>query len=308
MAAKVKGVNGKNVPEIVLDQTDVDTDDDGKDNHSQQSSESQGKIYFKEFNDNNVDCKDRGCICSLMNTIYEILAQLFTFCVMICIFLPILILIYIWCLITGIISLYCCCCIKNNYSRFIKNQIIRYGSFRYWMTNRIMRTCYPFWYIFMNTPIIKNYSNILLISVLLKMYISKIGTMPKMNLDNDFENYDTAEDCGKKTYARHLGKSHKYTQSLPDINKVVELFIRPKKKDGFIREINRNSSLMLPYFAQWLTHQFFNTNLNKHTVSDSSDYKINWTNQPIAFNLSQLYGSVPEVTYRFRAKKGMYVS
>lgn len=65
-------------------------------------------------------------------------------------------------------------------------------------------------------------------------------------------------------------------------------------RESFTPETNCNLSVLISYYAQWFTHQFFNTNPKDHTR----------TNQPVGINLSQLYGSTPESEKSVRSYEG----
>lgn len=115
-----------------------------------------------------------------------------------------------------------------------------------------------------------------------------IPRIPVMSARNDFPSFDTLYGDATTTYTRLLPR--KKIPNLPPVDRVLDLF---RRNGRFVPETNRNSSVVFPYYAQWFSHQFFNTN---PTQSPN-------TNCLVGFNLSQLYGT-PETEHRLRAGAG----
>ena len=116
--------------------------------------------------------------------------------------------------------------------------------------------------------------------LLLKENRKRIPRIPLMSAKVDYPTLETLYDESRTTYTRLLPRKKNYVSRLPPVEEVADLF---KRNGNFQREVNRRSSLIFPYYAQWFSHQFFNTKMDpKQSAS---------TLVPVGFNLSQMYGS-----------------
>ena len=92
--------------------------------------------------------------------------------------------------------------------------------------------------------------------------------------------------------SRHLPPDDAYTATLPDINKVVQLFKRGSNDD----QRTTDTSLLFPFFAQWFSDSFLRT---KWSDPDTPDPIRNESNHEI--DLCQIYGPDEEKTTILRA-------
>ena len=110
----------------------------------------------------------------------------------------------------------------------------------------------------------------------------------RLSLLGDYVSWESLTD--RRFSGRHLGEAEAgYTDSLPAIDEVVELFrrgpeMRPSKK----------STLAFAQFAQWFTDGFLRT--------DRADWRKNTSNHDI--DLSPLYGLRAEYTAMLREGRG----
>nr|AFN20596.1 prostaglandin endoperoxide synthase [Coccotylus truncatus] len=150
----------------------------------------------------------------------------------------------------------------------------------------------PFWYIMQTLPWIRDRTNQLNISLAVKKFGSIVPRVPSLSLRHDYPCLGDVYDESRSIYSRVLPRNKKYTDSLPPVESVASLFMR----DGIIPETNCNLTVLIAYYAQWVTHQFFNT--------DESDPTGHSVKQPVGVNMSMLYGSKQEVEKSVRAYKG----
>ena len=152
-----------------------------------------------------------------------------------------------------------------------------------------------FWDFLAATPLLGTWLNQFYTGSLLASFQNLIPRVPRMNLEHDYPSYDTAYDEGRTVYSRVLPRKAEYTRQLPDIDSVAHLFERVK----FVPDTNTKLNLLIAYYAQWFSHQFFNTNPGNPTH----------VNQPVGLNTSQLYGSTPEMEASMRSyKDGLFKS
>lgn len=148
----------------------------------------------------------------------------------------------------------------------------------------------PFWSLLQVIPGVKDVLNQFYLSVALKQFVKTAPRLPRYTLRHNFPCLETVYDEGRSTYSRLLPKAPEFTAGLPPLEEAASLFMR----DGFTPETNRNLTLLIGYYAQWFTHQFFNTKISDHTE----------VNQPVGINLSQLYGSTRKMEANLRAHSG----
>lgn len=110
-----------------------------------------------------------------------------------------------------------------------------------------------------------------------------------MNLEHDYASMDVAYDESRTVYSRVLPRKPEYSAQLPPLNECAKLFERIE----FVPDTNTKVNVLISYYAQWFSHQFFNTNPRKSTR----------VNQPVGINLGQLYGSSPEKEAEVRSYK-----
>ena len=119
-------------------------------------------------------------------------------------------------------------------------------------------------------------------------YVSKFlrsNTLPKYNLKWDYITYDILDNNSDETPSRWLPSISKdKINSLPDINKVAELFAR-SNDDRYIPEQKLKLNLLFAYYMKFIMEP-----LNDMETSDNTS----------GFNLSQLYGSSNENCDNFR--------
>eukprot|EP01084_Bolivina_argentea_P130857 231014_1 len=139
--------------------------------------------------------------------------------------------------------------------------------------------------------------------LLLRRYNKTAPRVNKYTLKQDYASYESMYDESRTVYARLLPPNPEYAKRLnekdPGSVKAAECFYR----NHFKAEPHQNLSLLIGYYAQWFSHQFFNTNPefpkldeNKNVIQGEYDYSnIYYTNQPVGINLSQLYGSIYKV-------------
>lgn len=101
-------------------------------------------------------------------------------------------------------------------------------------------------------------------------------------------NYTSWSSLTDRTFSgRHLPEAtDTYIESLPDIERVVELFARPPEGE----QLSTKSTLLFAHFAQWFTDGFLRT--------DRDDLRKNTSNHDI--DLSTLYGIHPSHTSLLR--------
>ena len=109
-------------------------------------------------------------------------------------------------------------------------------------------------------------------------------TKPRPYQFSTMANYTSWSSLTDRTYSgRHLPEAtDEYVRSLPDIEKVLELFKRPPGKE----RLSSKSTLLFSHFAQWFTDGFLRT--------DRNDPRKNTSNHDI--DLSPLYGIKPSHT------------
>lgn len=126
-----------------------------------------------------------------------------------------------------------------------------------------------------------------------------VKTVPRMNhysLKNDFASYESLYDESRSYYARVIPQKKDYGDKLNKQDPHAELATKCFVRDNFKEEPNQNLSLLMGYYAQWFSHQFFNT-IPQTKIGDSNsnewDYSETYrSSQPVGLNLSQLYGSL----------------
>ncbi len=151
----------------------------------------------------------------------------------------------------------------------------RNGSFENYFSNWTRANFKPFWDFMGQFAVTSDFYLILL----LKMNRKRLPRIPLMSCKSDFPTFETLYDESRTTYTRLLPRKKNYVDQLPPVEEVANLF---RRRGKFVRETNRMSSVIFPYYAQWFTHQFFNT---KQSPGQSA-----FTEVPVGFNLSQLYG------------------
>nr|AFN20595.1 prostaglandin endoperoxide synthase [Gracilaria vermiculophylla] len=170
-----------------------------------------------------------------------------------------------------------------------RNLITRCGGLGNTFSMWLRANFKPFWAALQNIPVIKDVLNQFYLSALLKKFIKSVPRLPNHNLRNDFPSLYTVYDESRTTYSRLLPRQPEYTEGLPDLDLASSCFLR----ENFVPETNRNLSLLIGFYAQWFSHQFFNTNPEDHTK----------VNQPVGINLGQLYGSTAERMKSLRSGK-----
>lgn len=142
-------------------------------------------------------------------------------------------------------------------------------------------------------PIVSTITNQFFLSVLLNSTTSSIPRIPRHNLEHNYVSMDTIYDESRTVYSRVVPRDPEYTKRLPKAEDAASCFLR----ESFIPEVNNNLNLLIGYYAQWFSHQFFNTNPDNPTHS----------NQPVGINLGQLYGATREIEERQRSfKDGLF--
>ena len=197
-------------------------------------------------------------------------------------YLPILIIMALITLIYGIIGLLCGCCLIN-----LKRQMALTGGFFNWFSFFIRNNFEWVWGSMTYIPIFKNLLNDYYTASLLKGYTEHIHRIPQYNLKHDYVTMEVLYDESNKYYQRVLPSiSKKRRDSLPSIDDATSCFHREK----FTPESNAKLSLLIGYYAQWFSHQFFNTKVDDPTS----------VNQPVGINLGQLYGSTLDIQNHLR--------
>lgn len=170
------------------------------------------------------------------------------------------------------------------------NCIRRAGGVKKYVSMWIRKSFKPLWGILQSIPVFNYYLNQFYLCSVLKMFDKTVPRIPRHTLVHDNLTMDVLYDESKTTYSRLLPRQPKYTKSLPELEKVAALFQRKE----FTPEKNQNLSLLVGYYAQWFSHQFFNTNQTNPVL----------TNQPVGINLGQLYGSTADSQNSMRTLKG----
>lgn len=168
-----------------------------------------------------------------------------------------------------------------------KDKVARAGSLTNYISNWSRYNFKSFWMFLQAIPGFNDLLNQFYLCSVLKKFIGPVPRIPRYTLKNDVPCLETMYDESRSTYSRLLPRAPEYTRDLPPLDLVTSLFMR----DSFTPESNQNLSVLISYYAQWFTHQFFNTNPADHTR----------TNQPVGINLSQLYGSTPEIEKSVRS-------
>lgn len=163
----------------------------------------------------------------------------------------------------------------------LSDRVARAGGYVNYFSNWARYHFKPFWTLLQSLPFIKDLLNQFYLCALLQKFIHSVPRIPHHTLKSDMPSIESMYDESRTTYSRLLPRASEYTRNLPPLNQVTSLFMR----DHFTPESNRNLSVLISYYAQWFTHQFFNTNPKDHTR----------TNQLVGINLGQLYGSTPEM-------------
>ena len=131
--------------------------------------------------------------------------------------------------------------------------------------------------------------NFLYTTLLLRRF-NKTARVNKYTLENDYASFESMYDESRTVYSRVLPRSkdlNKRSENDRNSDAATACFSRSR----FIPEPHQNLSLLIGYYAQWFSHQFFNT--SEIRLDDGTfDYSnITYTNQPVGLNLSELYGS-----------------
>jgi prostaglandin-endoperoxide synthase 2 len=175
----------------------------------------------------------------------------------------------------------------TSWSQF-KLLLRREGSFSNFFSNWSRANFKPVWDVLNRFGFTSDFYLVLL----LWMNRKRLPRIPIMSAKVDYPTLETLYDESRTTYTRLLPRKKNFVDRLPPVEEVADLFRRNGK---FKREVNRRSSLIFPYYAQWFSHQFFNTKMDpKESAS---------TQVPVGFNLSQLYGSLAD-EQRLREKQG----
>lgn len=138
----------------------------------------------------------------------------------------------------------------------------------------------PFWALLQHIPVLRQFLNQYYLCTALNKFTHTVPRIPLYTLVHDTPSLEGMYDESRTTYSRLLPRAVEYTKSLPPLDDAIELFIR----DTFTPESHQGLTLLIAFYAQWFTHQFFNTNPKDHTR----------VTQPVGINMSQLYGSTPE--------------
>ena len=172
----------------------------------------------------------------------------------------------------------------------LRNTVVRCGGIGSYFSMWIRSSFRPFWTLLQNIPGFSHYLNQFYLSAMLSKFVKTVPRIPHHTLRHDYPTMDVLYDESRTTYSRLLPRNPAYTASLPDVELAVTVFNR----DEFIPETNRNLTVLISYYAQWFTHQFFNTNSTNPTDC----------NMPVGINLSMLYGSTKEMENNVRAHSG----
>lgn len=143
----------------------------------------------------------------------------------------------------------------------------------------------PIWRFIAATPWLNLKVNALLINKAIA------ATKPRPYAFSLWDNYTSWKSLTDRTFSsRHISEAPDvYTQSLPSVGDVSELFER-----GAFDRLSDKSTVLFAYFAQWFTDGFLQTN--------KQDWKKNHSNHDI--DLSDLYGLNEHVTNIIRLKEG----
>lgn len=149
-----------------------------------------------------------------------------------------------------------------------------------------------FWQFLQSIPVFNTILNQFYIAYSLAAFQETVPRIPKYTLINDYPSMDVLYDESRTTYSRLLPRAKKFNAGLPSVDLAATAFLRTR----FTPDTNRNFSLLISFYAQWFTHQFFNTNV---VGNDGLT-----TNQPLGINLGQLYGSTTQHEEKYRLFKG----
>lgn len=170
------------------------------------------------------------------------------------------------------------------------NTIARCGGFGSFISNWARSNFKPFWVILQHIPVLKNLLNQYYLCSALNKFTLTVPRIPLYTLVHDTPSMEGMYDESRTTYSRLLPRAVEYTKNLPPVDDATDLFTR----DTFTPESHQNLTLLLAFYAQWFTHQFFNTNPKDHRK----------VNQPVGINMSQLYGSTPDAEAIVRSYSG----
>lgn len=150
----------------------------------------------------------------------------------------------------------------------------------------------PVWKFIQGVPFLEQQVNRFLINS--AVYKARVRPHPfsLLGLEPTAPAYTSWESLIDRTYtARHLPPAEpEYTASLPDIEKVVDIFRRPINDE----RLSTKSTLLFSHFAQWFTDGFLRT--------DRKDFRKNTSNHEI--DISPLYGLNKTITEALREKVG----
>lgn len=172
----------------------------------------------------------------------------------------------------------------------LRNTVVRCGGIVSYFSMWIRSSFRPFWTLLQNIPGFSHHLNQFYLSAMLAKFVKVVPRIPRRTLRHDYPTMDVLYDESRTTYSRLLPRNPAFTASLPDLELAATVFNR----DEFVPETNRNLTVLISYYAQWFTHQFFNTSRNKPTDC----------NMPVGINLSMLYGSTKEMENNVRAHSG----
>ena len=148
----------------------------------------------------------------------------------------------------------------------------------------------PVWKLIQKVPFLEEKVNKFLINS--AVYKARVRPHPfsLLGLEPTKPTYTSWESLTDRTYTgRHLPPAEpEYTDSLPHIERVVEIFRRSEDEARF----SSKSTLLFSHFAQWFTDGFLRT--------DRDNFRKNTSNHEI--DLSPLYGLNKNITEALREK------
>ena len=162
----------------------------------------------------------------------------------------------------------------------MSDSIVRAGGLGNFLSMWLRSNFKPFWTVLQHIPGFHDLLNQYYLCSALNKFTVSVPRIPSYTLMHDTPSIEGMYDESRTTYSRLLPRAVEYTKSLPPVEVATELF----RRDTFTPESHRGLTLLLAFYAQWFTHQFFNT--------DPKDHRR--VKQPVGINLSQLYGSTPE--------------
>ncbi len=115
---------------------------------------------------------------------------------------------------------------------------------------------------------------------------------------SDYISWDSLTD--RRYDARHLGPVVREPDSLPAVDRVVDLFRRPSPSHGEA-DLCQKSTVMFAYFAQWFTDGFLRSD-RPQTPQTAPDPRKNDSTHEI--DLCQIYGLTRQATSELRANEG----